>query len=939
MAPEDEKHTAFRTPIGIYCYKVMPFGLKNAGATYQRAMTIIFDDLLHKVVECYVDDLVVKTVNKANHFEDLRTVFTRLRKYNLKMNPLKCAFGVYSGKFLGFIVRYRGIEIDPAKIKAIMELPPPKNLKQLRSFQGRLAYIRRFISNLSGRIKPFSKLVKKDAPFIWDDDCQTAFDDIKKYLLSPPVLAAPIHGRPLILYTAALEGSLGALLAQNNEEGKESALYYLSRMLVGAENSYSPIEKHCLTLIFAVKKLRHYMLEHKIHLISRVDPLKFLMTRLVLTGRLAKWAVILLEFDITYVPQKATKGQALADFLAAHPIPDDSPLVCDLPDEHIMFATDNQPYWKMYFDGASSIQPAFSPNIPQIKAGIGLIFITPEGGILRYSLALSEPRTNNEAEYEALVAGLEIAIQLNIQKLHIFGDSQLIINQVEGEFKVHKPELVEYQTRVKYLMEKIPYVKIEKVSRAVNGKADALARLAKELADPTMDEVQITIRNRKILSPADLNPEKDTKEAEVATIDIEDDWREPFIDFLKYNKLPEEKSRQAQIKKRAMRYVFVNDQLYRRSYDQLWLKCLSPDEIKQVMHEVHSGVCGAHQSGPKMRLKIKHLGYYWPTMIQDCMMYARKCHQCQIHGDFIHRHPNPLHPTIASWPFDMWGTDVIGPINPPSSRGHKFILAATDYFSRWVEAIPLREVKADDIVKFFRENILYRFGVPRRIISDNGTAFRSFKVNRFATQHKIDWRYSSIYNARANGLAEAFNKTLTKLLKKIIGKNQKEWHMRIIEALWAYRTTYRTPTQATPYSLVFGVEAVLPLEVELPSLRIAVQHELTNEENALLRLDELDALDETRLTAQQNLELYQAQMARAYNKLTRYRTFSVGELVLVLRRPIIINKHTGKKFDPNWEGPYVVEKAYEGGAYQLIDAKGERPMPPINGRFLKKYYV
>nr|CAD1827450.1 unnamed protein product [Ananas comosus var. bracteatus] len=185
----------------------------------------------------------------------------------------------------------------------------------------------------------------------------------------------------------------------------------------------------------------------------------------------------------------------------------------------------------------------------------------------------------------------------------------------------------------------------------------------------------------------------------------------------------------------------------------------------------------------------------------------------------------------------------------------------------------------------------------------------------------------------ASTAQDRFNKTLIKLLKKIIGKNQKEWHMRIIEALWAYRTTYRTPTQATPYSLVFSTEAVLPLEVELPSLRIAVQHELTNEENALLRLDEVS------LTAQQNLELYQAQMASAYNKLTRYRTFNVRELVLALRRPIIINKHAGKKFDPNWEGPYVVVKAYEGGAYQLIDAKGERPMPPINGRFLKKYYA
>ncbi|XP_020082102.1 uncharacterized protein K02A2.6-like [Ananas comosus] len=245
-------------------------------------------------------------------------------------------------------------------------------------------------------------------------------------------------------------------------------------------------------------------------------------------------------------------------------------------------------------------------------------------------------------------------------------------------------------------------------------------------------------------------------------------------------------------------------------------------------------------------------------MVQDCMEYARKCHQCQVHSDFIHQHPNPLHPTIASWPFDMWGTDVIGPINPPSSRGHKFILAATDYFSRWAEAIPLREVKADNVMRFFRENILNRFGVPHRIISDNGSAFKSFKVSRFASHHKIDWRYSSIYNPRANGLAEAFNKTLVKLLRKIIGKNKREWHDKISDALWAYRTTFKTPTQATPYSLVFRTEAILPLEVELPSLRMAVQHEMTNEENIFLRLDELDSLDEVRLAAQQNLELYQS---------------------------------------------------------------------------------
>lgn len=159
------------------------------------------------------------------------------------------------------------------------------------------------------------------------------------------------------------------------------------------------------------------------------------------------------------------------------------------------------------------------------------------------------------------------------------------------------------------------------------------------------------------------------------------------------------------------------------------------------MEEVHSGVCGAHQSGPKIKWKIKRLGYYWPSMIEDCTDYAKKCHSCQVHGNFIHRHPNPLHPTVASWPFEMWGTDIMGPIDPPSSRGHRFILAATDYFSKWAEAVVLRETE-EDIINFFKTHVLYRFGNPRRIISDNGPALKSFKVSRFAEQHKIEWRFS-----------------------------------------------------------------------------------------------------------------------------------------------------------------------------------------------------
>ncbi|KAG9450555.1 hypothetical protein H6P81_010520 [Aristolochia fimbriata] len=321
MDPKDEELTTFRTPKGIFCYKVMPFGLKNAGATYQRAMQHIFDDFLHKRVECYVDDLVVKTKEQSDHLLDLRAVFERLWRFQLKMNPLKCAFGVTSGKFLGFIVHHQGIEIDQSKIDAIQKMPEPRNISKLKSFQGHLAYIRRFISNLAGRCQPFSHLMKKDTPFEWDESCRNAFNNIKAYLTKPSVLVVPIVDAPRLLYIAAQEKSVGALLAQCEEDNKERSLYYLRGTLVGAEISYTSIEKTCLALVFVIQKLRHYLLAHSTNLISRADPLKYIMSRLILFGRLGKWALLLSEFEIHFVPQHAIKGQALANFLADHQVP------------------------------------------------------------------------------------------------------------------------------------------------------------------------------------------------------------------------------------------------------------------------------------------------------------------------------------------------------------------------------------------------------------------------------------------------------------------------------------------------------------------------------------------------------------------------------------------------------------------------------------------
>ncbi|GLJ30928.1 hypothetical protein SUGI_0616090 [Cryptomeria japonica] len=246
IAPEDQHKTAFTCAWGTYCWNVMPFSLKNAGATYQRAMTIIFHDFMHTLMEDYVDDLLCKSVTRDSHLAILGPIFDRMETYKLKLNPKKCVFGVIAGKLLGYIVSHRGIEVDPAKVKAIMDMPPPSNLWQLRSLQGKLQSIRRFIAQLADKFHPFQHLLHKGVTFKWTEQCQSAFQALKEYLLSPPILMPPIEGKSFLLYISATEIALGVLLAQQDENGKERAIYYISRTLVGYELNYSTIERACL---------------------------------------------------------------------------------------------------------------------------------------------------------------------------------------------------------------------------------------------------------------------------------------------------------------------------------------------------------------------------------------------------------------------------------------------------------------------------------------------------------------------------------------------------------------------------------------------------------------------------------------------------------------------------------------------------------------------
>jgi len=241
------------------------------------------------------------------------------------------------------------------------------------------------------------------------------------------VLVPPIPDHPLLLYISSTTATLGALLAQHDDSGNEQAIYYISRTLVGYELNYSFMEKACLALVFASQKLRHYMLNQTTKLISNVDPLKYLLSKALLTGRLVKWVMILSEFDIQYVNRKAIKGQVIADQLAAAPITDIQPIYPEFPAR-----------WQLYFDGSYT----------QHGSGAGILFVTPQGDCIPKSYRIAFPCTNNIAEYEALITGLRMAVQWAIKQLRVFGDSQLVIKQVLDEYQTKDEKLLPYKLMV-----------------------------------------------------------------------------------------------------------------------------------------------------------------------------------------------------------------------------------------------------------------------------------------------------------------------------------------------------------------------------------------------------------------------------------------------------------------------------------------------------------
>ncbi|XP_070009952.1 uncharacterized protein [Nicotiana sylvestris] len=352
-------------------------------------------------------------------------------------------------------------------------------------------------------------------------------------------------------------------------------------------------------------------------------------------------------------------------------------------------------------------------------------------------------------------------------------------------------KLISYMQHVEDLSKRFKSVEFRYIPHFHNALADALATLASMLpylGNLYIDPSEIQIRERH---------------GYCNTVEVEPNvqpWYHDIKRFLKTKEYPEQANgdQKRTIRRLASGFFLSSDVLYKRTLDLNLIRCLDAEEAGRIMYEVHAGVCGPHINGYVL---------------------------CQVHGNLIHEPPIELHPISAPCPFVSWGMDVIGPIEPKASNGHRFILVAIDYFTKWVEAITLKSVTKKVVVDFVHSNLIFRFGIPATIITDNAANLNSHLMREICEQFKITHRNSTPYRPKANGGVEAANKNIKKILRKMI-QSSRQWHEKLSFALLGYRTTICTSVGATPYLLVYGTEAVIPAEVEIPSLRIIVEAEL-----------------------------------------------------------------------------------------------------------------